>query len=100
MRTTSSIEAMNSVIQRSFPSNTHIFKFVESLRLHESIKSSNLYQLSLGDISNQQLLRRRALDRERDEKIKIFSEKLKDGVISTAEFLKSMTESNEYLTGI
>lgn len=95
MRTTSSVEAMNSVIQRSFPTNPHIFKFIDNLRLFESIKSSDLYQLTLGDITNQTLLRKRALDRERDSKIKVLSEKLQIGVITVAEFLELMADLNE-----
>ncbi|XP_031626897.1 uncharacterized protein LOC116343127 [Contarinia nasturtii] len=69
MRTTSSLEGMNSVIQNSFSSNQNIYSFIEQLRLHESIKSSDLYQLSRSEITNKQLERRRTEDKVRDEKI-------------------------------
>lgn len=94
MRTTSSVEALNSVIQRSFPGQTTIFRFIESLRLHESIKSSDLYQLSLGEISNKIMERRRALDRHRDVKIKRLTTQLKNGEISVNVFLEAMSEKD------
>lgn len=99
MRTTSSVEALNSVIQRSFPTNPNIFKFIENLRLHESIKSTDLYKLECGNVPDQQLQRKRAEDRKREDKIKMCSEMLKDGEISVAEFLKMMANRNLDLTG-
>ena len=50
MRTTLPVEAINSVIQRSFPNQTTIFKFTESLKLYESIKTTDLYQLEKQEI--------------------------------------------------
>lgn len=99
MRTTSSVEAMNSVIQRSFRTNPHIYQFIENLRLHESIKSTDLYQLTLGSITNPKLISKRAEDRKRDDKIRICSEKLQNGDISVAEFLKLMANQNSLLGG-
>lgn len=101
MRTTSSVEAMNSVIQRQFPTNPHIFKFIENLKLHESIKSTDLYQLGQGTSPNEKMQRKRAEDRVRDDKIKFWSEKLKNGEITVAVFLKSMaTESGSQSSGV
>lgn len=91
MRTTSSLEAINSVIQRSFPGHTNIYKFIESLRLYDAQKSENLYKLSINDISNKQLKRKRVVDREREEKILYFTEQLKNGGISITLFLESMS---------
>lgn len=90
-RTTSPLEGINSYIQRTFPTNTTIFQFVDSLKLHETRKSTDLYQLSTGSITNPEL-KRRAIDQERDEKIKYFSQKLKTGKISIASFLISMAD--------
>lgn len=84
MRTTSVLEAMHSVIQRTFPTNPHIFKFIENLKLHEAKKSSDLYQTTQGNDRIQQI---RAEDRERAQKIKECTEKLKDELISVAKFL-------------
>ncbi|XP_055307903.1 uncharacterized protein LOC129572024, partial [Sitodiplosis mosellana] len=91
MRTTSSLEALNSIIQRTFPGQTTIFKFVESLKLLESIKSSDLHQLTSGFISNQQLERRRRADKHRNDKINHFTGLLTNKEISVAVFLESMS---------
>lgn len=91
MRTTSSLESMNSAIQRKLSKRTNIFRFSKDLRMHEAIKSSDLYQLFEGDISNRQLERKRAADRERDEKIKHFSALLENGYISVPYFLEVMS---------
>lgn len=90
MRTTSSLEGMNSDVQRDFPAQTTIFKFTDALKMHESKKSSDLHTLSLEKVSDQQLQRRRKEDRVRDDKIREFTALLKDGQISVLDFLKSM----------
>lgn len=94
MRTTSSVEAMNSVIQRTFPEQTQIFKFVNSLRMFESIKSTDLYQISRGYFTNQHLQRKRAEDRKREEKIKTLSTLLNNETISVPQFLESMSAND------
>lgn len=93
MRTTSLVEAMNSVIQRSFPPRPHIYKFVESLRLHEAMKSTDLFQISSGEITNPKLQQIRIEDKRRYEKIEFLSEKLETGQITAAEFLERMCDS-------
>lgn len=98
MRTTSSLEALNSVIQKTFPKKTTIFKFAESLRLLESIKATDLYQIGIGKITSPQLERRKAEDKERDKKIKYFTDKLYDGDISVAEFLLEMSDKDILIT--
>lgn len=55
--------------------------------MHESIKSSEMYQLSMGSVTNQQLERRRVEDRLRQENIKTHTEMLRNEDISVAEFL-------------
>lgn len=92
MRTTSSLEALNSAIQHWFPSNPNIYSFIDHLRLYESIKSSDLYQLSTEEISSKQLERRRTKDKNRDEKIKKLTSSLKIGEISVAGFLEAMSD--------
>lgn len=84
------MESINSTIQRQFPAQTNIFKFAQQLRLYESIRSFDLYQISTGMITNRKLVWKRKEDREREEKIIFFTEKLKNGVISIAEFLEAM----------
>lgn len=89
MRTTSVLEGMHSVIQRTFPTKPHILKFIESLRLHEATKSSDLIQLLKGNIIQQI----RAEDRERAQKIKKFTEDLEAELISVEIFLDKMSKS-------
>lgn len=93
MRTTSLVEAMNSVIQRTFPPKTHWFKFVESLKLHEAIKSTDLFQISSGEIENPKLQQVRAEDKRRAEKINALSTQLELGEITAFEFLEEMSEN-------
>lgn len=91
MRTTSSLEALNSIIQRSFPGQTTIFKFIEALKLLESIKSTDLNQLFSSKVPTQQLERKRTADKQREKKIKHLTKQLKEGKISVAYFLESMS---------
>lgn len=91
MRTTGSVESLNSDIQREFPKQTTIFKFIDALKMHESERSSDLHFLSLEKTTDKQLQRRRKEDRDRDEKIKRFTHLLMNGEISILEFLKAMS---------
>lgn len=54
LRTTSQIEALNSTIQRTFPSSPSIFTFIQNLRLFDCIKSTDLHQLHLSVFTNQE----------------------------------------------
>lgn len=90
MRTTSSVEGLNSVIQKDFDANTNIFKFTDSLRLFESEKSSDLHYLSLENKPKYEFQRRRREDQIRDEIIKENTELLKNGMISVLQFLKAV----------
>lgn len=89
MRTTSVLEAMHSVIQRTFPSKPHIYKFIDNLKLHEAKKATDLYRHSQGDIKIQQI---RAKDKKRAEKIKDCLEKLSKGCISVEKFLELISK--------
>lgn len=91
MRTTSPVESINSYIQRTFPGQTNIFKFVDNLKLHETTKASDLFQLSINEISSKQLKMKRKEDQKRQNKINVLTEHLKSGEISAAIFLESMS---------
>lgn len=92
MRTTSLVEAMNSVIQRTFPPKTYWYKFVESLKLHEAMKSTDLYQISSDQIENPKLKQVRAEDKRRAEKIDTLSAQLELEEITAFQFLEKMSE--------
>lgn len=93
MRTTSSLESENSQIQRSFPQNPSIYQFAEHLKLHESMKSTDMYQLINTEITSERLRRKRKIDRERDIKIKHISAMLKNNQISVENFLEVMSDN-------
>lgn len=90
MRTTSSIESLNSVLGRSFPQHPHIFKFIDHLKLHEFSKYCALLELLKPNIPPEQLNRKRKIDQEREEKIVFFTKKLKTNEILPSEFLDAM----------
>lgn len=90
MRTTSSVESLNSVLGRSFPKHPHILKFIDYLKHHEFSKYCDLLNLLKSDISPKQLGRKRKLDQEREEKIVFFTKKLKSNDILPSEFLDAM----------
>lgn len=94
MRTTSSLECLNSVIQKTFPSRPTIFRFIECLKLHEASKAVELYQISKGEINTPKLQRRRKLDREREEKIRFLTTQLNNDKICVADFLVAMSEKD------
>lgn len=89
MRTTSSVESLNSQIGRSFAKNPSIFNFCESLKQHEFTKATIMRKL-LTDCPKKQLKRKHRVDQERDDKIKYFSSLLKKGFIDVAMFLEAM----------
>lgn len=91
MRTTSLVESINSVLQRSFPDPTQIFKFIEQLKLFDTIKSTDLHQISTGLIIKSSLQQKRAADRKRDEQIQQCTNDLKSNAISVGKFLEQVS---------
>lgn len=90
MRTTSSLEAMNSALNRTSPPHRHIFKFIDHIRLHEFGKSLDLLNLEKNDVS-EEFQRKRKLDKERKERISHFTNELQKEAISVREFLEAMS---------
>lgn len=89
MRTTSSVESLNSQIGRSFRIHPSIFKFCESLKQLEFTKATRMKKL-LVDCPENQLNRKHRVDQERDIKIKYFSSLFKKGSIDVSMFLEAM----------
>lgn len=58
------------------------------------MKTTDLYQVVSGEVSNPKLKQIRAKDKLRDEKIKYLSDKLNIEAIDAAEFLEQMCESS------
>lgn len=91
MRTTSSVESMHGVFSKHFPKHPNIFDFIANLRQHESTITDKMEQ-QVDDDGPSQMVHEK--DRIRDEKIKRYSELLKNKSISFKQFLSEM--SNEY----
>lgn len=96
MRTTSSLESMNSQLNRSFGrARPNIFQFIDHIKTHESLKCEKLAKLvKTTVVSSKQLERKRKRDKERDDKIKYFTEELEQNRINVAEFLESMANKD------
>lgn len=90
-RTTSLVEAINSQIQRTFPAQPSILQYVEFLKMHESMSSTDLYHLVQEKTPDKEYLRKRPTDRARDKKIKHFSALFGAGDISIGDFLVAMS---------
>lgn len=90
MRTTSSLESMHSMLNRSLARKKHFFKFIECLRLHESRKADILFS-SLNGIPATRF-QRNAKNQRRNEKIKHFTELLLKKKINAKEFLQAMAD--------
>lgn len=97
MRTTSSLESMNSKLNRGCPKHPHIFKFIDRIRLHEFRKSIDLLDL-VGDDVSEEFKRKRKLDKDRETKISHFTSLLQKKEIGVDEFLEAMS-NNTVLPG-
>lgn len=90
MRTTSSLEAFNSSLNRSIPKKAHLFKFIECLKLHESRKADRMYSLAHGTLPEIHFKARREKDEIRAEKIRRCTSFLCEKKMSIKEFLEAM----------
>lgn len=93
MRTTSSLESMNSVLGRGCWKHPQMFKFIDHIRKHEFKKSLDLLNLYKND-GNHDFKRKRKLDKEREEKISHFTSQLQKGKINVQDFLEAMSDRN------
>lgn len=92
MRTTSSPESNNSKLNRSIPKRANFFKFVDQLKVQESSRLTDFYNLANDNPHENSFERRRKRDQERDSKIKTQSDLLKENKISIKEFLEEMAK--------
>lgn len=94
MRTNSSSESLNSKTNRTFPKHPHIFKFAECLRIQEFSKATDMHKFSKFGVSKKQLERKRKKDKERDSRIKYYSELFKSGDVSVGDFLEAVSNKD------
>lgn len=91
MRTTSSVESLNSKLNQKCPKRGNIFDFIKSLQLFEFGKAYDMRRL-FSFVPKRQMQRKRKVDRVRDEKIKVHSAALKKNEITVAQFLDLMAQ--------
>lgn len=91
MRTTSSLEASNSVLNRSITKKTNYFKFFERMQTHESRCADRMYNLVHDLLPEKHFEPRHKVDQERAKKININTTLLCKGEMTPAKFLDEMT---------
>lgn len=94
MRTTSSLESVNSTLGRSFPKHPHIFRFIDRLRLYEFSKLLNMLDLVKNEDPDQQFQRKRQRDKEREAKIQFFTKACMENGVNWGEFLDAMANKD------
>lgn len=92
MRTTSSLESFNSVLNRSMAKRPNFYKFIERLRLHESRAADNMYNAVHG--LQKSLAPHHEKDRQRAEKIEHFTKLICNGKLTSQEFLNAMAQKD------
>lgn len=94
MRTTSSLESLHSALNRSFKQKEHYFKFIECLRLHESRKADQFFNLLHGLPATR--FQRNFKNQRREIKIKYFTDLLVvDKTITVEQFLHGMANDQD-----
>lgn len=91
MRTTSSLEGFNSILNRTI---ANFYRFVERLRIHESRKADEMIDL-VRDLSKKHLQPRHKKDQDLDQKIKHNTSLLCAKIISIVDFLNAMTSVDD-----
>lgn len=98
MRTTSSLESINSVLGRLFLRRPNIYKFIDGIKIHEFAKYRELLELSAEkEDAPKRQTRKRKSDQERDDKIKRATEDLTTKAITTSQFLETFSKDGSLL---
>lgn len=90
MRTTSSLEAFNSALNRSIAKKKNYFKFFERLQIHENRCADRMHNLVNDLLPKSHFEPRHELDKKRARKIEANTALLCQGVITPADFLDEM----------
>lgn len=89
MRTTSSLESMNSALGRGCQKHP-----LGHIRKHEFKKSLDLLNLLENLDLDKDFKRKRQMDKEREMKISYFTNKLQEGEIYVEDFLEAMSDKD------
>lgn len=94
-RTTSPLESFHSAMNRSVPKHANFFVFIDGVKLFESKKSDELYNVihAKPSANLNKAIRKEA--QERDVRIRSLTELICSGAISTKQFLEAMAEDDQ-----
>lgn len=95
MRTTSSLEGFNAVLNRTIAKHPNFYKFIERLRIHESQRADEMIALVQDPLSEKHFEPRHQKDKNRDEKIKHYTALLCSQHITIADFLNAMVSFDD-----
>lgn len=93
MRTTSSVESFNAVLNRSIDKHPDFFRLVMALKIHESRKTDHLFYTTHNDPKPDEFFEKKKIrDRERDKTIRGLTAKLNNDELNTEEFMHAMAK--------
>lgn len=95
MRTTSSVESLNSVLGRSMPKHPNVFRFMDHLRLHEFAKYMDFKESLKPAAGEKQFERQRKDTKDRAKNIQSFTTKLELNEINVVEFMEGVSGTTD-----
>lgn len=91
MRTTSSVESFNAVLNRSIHKNPGFFRLILALRVHECRKADEMYY-KVHNVADEYFEKKKIRDQNRDKKIKLLTDALDTGKLNTEGFMVEMAK--------
>lgn len=93
MRTTSSVESFNALLNRSIVKSPEFFNLVLSLKIHETRIVDEMWYVSRSNPEpNDYFEKKKKKDQERDKKIRVLTKKLNEMELTTEEFMREMAK--------
>lgn len=91
MRTTSSVESFNALLNGSIEKHPDLFNLVMALKIHESRKADEMFRVANNSPTpDAHFEKKKKKDQERDHKIRFWTQKLIGNEITTEEFMRAM----------
>lgn len=101
MRTTSSVESFNALLNRSMQKRPDFFNFVMALQIHESRKVDEMFYVAKNPTPDEFFEKKKKQDKNRDKKIRNLTEMLNKNELSTEEFMRAMAcDKNGKIIGL
>lgn len=99
MRTTSSVESFNALLNLSIDKHPEFFKLVMALKIHDSRKTDEMFYVANNNpVPDAYFEKKKKKDQERDQKIRSLTDKLEANELDTEAFMRAMAkdENGEY----